>query len=53
MAPGAAPQTKTIAGIMRLLWYPSQDGPVDEKLMGIGSHTDCESHLRPRLILGA
>ncbi|EKM49759.1 uncharacterized protein PHACADRAFT_179143 [Phanerochaete carnosa HHB-10118-sp] len=30
------------AAIMRLLYYPSQDGTVDDRVQGIGAHTDYE-----------
>ncbi|KAM5540878.1 hypothetical protein V8D89_005522 [Ganoderma adspersum] len=30
------------AAIMRLLYYPPQTGPVDNRLQGIGAHTDYE-----------
>jgi len=34
--------TKNPAAIMRLLYYPPQDGPVDDRVHGIGAHTDYE-----------
>jgi isopenicillin N synthase-like dioxygenase len=29
------------AAIMRLLYYPPQTGIVDDRIIGIGSHTEC------------
>lgn len=28
----------------RMLYYPPQTGVVDERVMGIGAHSDCVSH---------
>lgn len=33
-------QTKNPAAILRLLHYPPQTGPVDERVIGIGAHTE-------------
>jgi hypothetical protein len=33
-------QTTTPAAIMRLLYYPPQTGTVDDRVMGIGAHTE-------------
>ncbi|KAI0754593.1 Clavaminate synthase-like protein [Daedaleopsis nitida] len=35
-------KTTKPAAIMRLLYYPPQTGPVDDRLQGIGAHTDYE-----------
>ncbi|KAH8822596.1 hypothetical protein DL96DRAFT_1618403 [Flagelloscypha sp. PMI_526] len=35
-------KTKNSAALMRLLFYPPQTGPVDDRIMGIGAHTDWE-----------
>jgi isopenicillin N synthase-like dioxygenase len=35
-------KTKDAAAIMRLLHYPPQTGPVDDRVQGIGAHTDYE-----------
>jgi len=35
-------KTKNSAAIMRVLHYPPQTGPVDDRVMGIGAHTDFE-----------
>ncbi|KAI9066009.1 Clavaminate synthase-like protein [Trametes sanguinea] len=35
-------QTKNSAAIMRVLHYPPQTGPVDDRVIGIGAHTDFE-----------
>ncbi|KAI1786857.1 Clavaminate synthase-like protein [Ganoderma leucocontextum] len=35
-------KTTKPAAIMRLLYYPPQTGPVDNRLQGIGAHTDYE-----------
>ena len=35
-----APQTKNAAAIMRVLHYPPQTGPVDDRVIGIGAHTE-------------
>ncbi|KII90513.1 hypothetical protein PLICRDRAFT_39078 [Plicaturopsis crispa FD-325 SS-3] len=37
-----ADKTKNPAAILRLLHYPPQTGPVDERVIGIGAHTDYE-----------
>lgn len=34
------PQTKEAAAVMRILHYPPQTGPHDDRLMGIGAHTE-------------
>ncbi|CDO72227.1 hypothetical protein BN946_scf184970.g79 [Trametes cinnabarina] len=33
-------KTKNAAAIMRVLHYPPQNGPVDDRVIGIGAHTD-------------
>jgi hypothetical protein len=33
-------QTKNPAAIMKFLHYPPQTGPVDDRVMGIGAHTE-------------
>ena len=33
-------QTKNAAAIMRVLHYPPQTGPVDDRVIGIGAHTE-------------
>jgi len=35
-------KTKNSAAIMRILHYPPQTGPVDDRVIGIGAHTDYE-----------
>ncbi|KAI0770719.1 Clavaminate synthase-like protein [Fomes fomentarius] len=35
-------KTKNAAAIMRVLHYPPQMGPVDDRVIGIGAHTDFE-----------
>ncbi|KAF9778583.1 Clavaminate synthase-like protein [Thelephora terrestris] len=35
-------KTTKPAAIMRLLYYPPQTGPVDDRIQGIGAHTDYE-----------
>jgi len=35
-------KTKNSAAIMRILHYPPQTGPVDDRVIGIGAHTDFE-----------
>ncbi|RDX46574.1 Clavaminate synthase-like protein [Lentinus brumalis] len=35
-------KTTKPAAIMRLLYYPPQTGPVDDRVQGIGAHTDYE-----------
>lgn len=35
-------KTKHSAALMKLLHYPPQTGPVDERVIGIGAHTDWE-----------
>ncbi|KAL4249829.1 iron/ascorbate-dependent oxidoreductase family protein [Abortiporus biennis] len=35
-------KTTKPAAIMRLLYYPPQTGPVDDRVVGIGAHTDYE-----------
>jgi len=35
-------KTKNSAAIMRVLHYPPQSGPVDDRVIGIGAHTDFE-----------
>ncbi|RPD56634.1 Clavaminate synthase-like protein [Lentinus tigrinus ALCF2SS1-7] len=35
-------KTKNAAAIMRVLHYPPQTGPVDDRVIGIGAHTDFE-----------
>ncbi|KZT69604.1 Clavaminate synthase-like protein [Daedalea quercina L-15889] len=35
-------KTKNSAALMRVLHYPPQTGPVDDRLVGIGAHTDWE-----------
>ncbi|HEX3984115.1 MAG TPA: 2OG-Fe(II) oxygenase family protein, partial [Acidisoma sp.] len=37
-----APLTNKPTAIMRLLSYPSQDGPIDPQQIGIGAHSDYE-----------
>lgn len=37
-----ADKTTKPAAIMRILHYPPQDGPVDDRVIGIGAHTDYE-----------
>ena len=34
-------QTTKPAAIMRLLYYPPQNGTVDDRVLGIGAHTEC------------
>ena len=41
IAHGIARQTKNAAAIMRVLHYPPQTGPVDDRVIGIGAHTEC------------
>ena len=33
-------QTRNSAALMRALHYPPQTGPVDDRLVGIGAHTE-------------
>ena len=33
-------QTQHSAALMKLLHYPPQTGPVDERVIGIGAHTE-------------
>jgi hypothetical protein len=33
-------QTQHSAALMKLLYYPPQTGPVDERVIGIGAHTE-------------
>ena len=33
-------QTKNAAALMRVLHYPPQTGPVDDRVIGIGAHTE-------------
>ncbi|KDQ49234.1 hypothetical protein JAAARDRAFT_43023 [Jaapia argillacea MUCL 33604] len=35
-------KTKNSAALMRVLHYPPQTGPVDDRVIGIGAHTDWE-----------
>ncbi|KAL7412746.1 hypothetical protein BDY24DRAFT_390939 [Mrakia frigida] len=35
-------KTQNMAAIMRLLFYPPQTGPQDDRVLGIGAHTDYE-----------
>ncbi|KAI0698155.1 Clavaminate synthase-like protein [Cytidiella melzeri] len=35
-------KTRNAAALMRVLHYPPQAGPVDERVIGIGAHTDFE-----------
>ncbi|KAI0265683.1 Clavaminate synthase-like protein [Gloeopeniophorella convolvens] len=35
-------KTRNSAALMRVLHYPPQTGPVDERVIGIGAHTDFE-----------
>ncbi|KAH7885002.1 hypothetical protein F5I97DRAFT_1928422 [Phlebopus sp. FC_14] len=35
-------QTKNSAAIMRAIHYPPQTGPVDDRVVGVGAHTDFE-----------
>lgn len=35
-------KTKNSAAIMKVLHYPAQTGPVDDRVIGIGAHTDFE-----------
>ncbi|CCM03724.1 uncharacterized protein FIBRA_05870 [Fibroporia radiculosa] len=35
-------KTKNSAALMRVLHYPPQTGPVDDRVIGIGAHTDFE-----------
>ncbi|TBU44027.1 Clavaminate synthase-like protein [Dichomitus squalens] len=35
-------KTKNAAALMRVLHYPPQTGPVDDRVIGIGAHTDWE-----------
>ncbi|KAF9649776.1 Clavaminate synthase-like protein [Thelephora ganbajun] len=35
-------KTKNSAAIMKVLHYPAQSGPVDDRIIGIGAHTDFE-----------
>jgi len=35
-------KTTKPAAIMRLLYYPPQTGPIDNRIEGIGAHTDYE-----------
>ncbi|KAH9850158.1 Clavaminate synthase-like protein [Lenzites betulinus] len=37
-----ADKTKNAAALMRVLHYPPQTGPVDDRVIGIGAHTDFE-----------
>ncbi|KIM29966.1 hypothetical protein M408DRAFT_328410 [Serendipita vermifera MAFF 305830] len=37
-----ADKTTKPAAIMRILHYPPQDGPMDDRVIGIGAHTDYE-----------
>jgi hypothetical protein len=36
----SCPQIDQAAAIMRLLHYPPQTGPVDDRVLGIGAHTE-------------
>ncbi len=38
--PDQKPQTKNAAALMRVLHYPPQSGPVDNRTVGIGAHTE-------------
>lgn len=33
-------QTRHSAALMKLLHYPPQTGPIDERVIGIGAHTE-------------
>ena len=33
-------QTRYSAALMKLLHYPPQTGPIDERVIGIGAHTE-------------
>lgn len=35
-------KTKNSAAVMKILHYPAQTGPVDDRVIGIGAHTDFE-----------
>jgi len=35
-------KTKNSAAIMKVLHYPPQSGPVDDRIIGVGAHTDFE-----------
>ena len=39
-SPDRLSQTKRSAPIMRPLHYPPQEGPVDDRAVGIGAHTE-------------
>jgi hypothetical protein len=34
------PQTRSSAAMMKVLHYPPQTGPVDDRVIGIGAHTE-------------
>lgn len=34
-------KTKNSAAIMNMLYYPPQTGPVNDKVIGTGAHTEC------------
>ncbi|MCW0181522.1 MAG: isopenicillin N synthase family oxygenase [Zavarzinia sp.] len=36
------PMVTKPTGVLRILSYPSQDGPIDQRQIGIGAHTDYE-----------
>ncbi|KAF5372166.1 hypothetical protein D9758_004990 [Tetrapyrgos nigripes] len=36
-------KTRHSAALMRMLYYPPQTGPVDDRIIGIGAHTDWEA----------
>lgn len=33
-------QTRNSAALMRVLHYPPQTGPIDDRIIGIGAHTE-------------
>jgi len=36
------PMVTKPTGVLRILYYPSQEGPIDQRQIGIGAHTDYE-----------
>ncbi|KAJ2919150.1 hypothetical protein MD484_g1261, partial [Candolleomyces efflorescens] len=48
-------QDKTLhsAALMKLLYYPPQTGPVDDRVIGIGAHTDWEPGIQALQVLNS
>jgi len=43
-------QTTKPGAIMRLLHYPPQTGPIDDRIEGIGAHTEWDRLVNPNIV---